>query len=147
MKTILNSLLVILLSSATYGQSLFKAENLSSSWAVLAENESVLIEISKSECMIEGVSKPFEYAFLKITNKTNLKHNINFQIGSWFGGSCIDCEANAETIRSVQLEPGATLVGDCSFKYGQLSMLLRNPFIPASDVKFDGFQLLNLNVK
>lgn len=147
MKAILNSLLVILLSSAAYGQSLFKSENLSSSWTVLEENESVLIEISRSECMIEGVSKPFEYAFLKITNKTNQKHSINFQIGSWFGGACIDCDANAETIRSVELEPGETLLGDCSFKYGQLSMLLRNPFIPVSDVKFDGFQLLNLNIK
>jgi uncharacterized protein YcfL len=138
---------VLLLSGGAFGQSLVKADQLSSEWTLLGSNEQVNFEISRSECQISTVSKPFDYAFVKITNKTNSEVQVNFQLGSWFNGECVDCETTAETVRSITLKPNSAQIGDCTFANGQLSVLIKNPLIPTSDVTFDGIQLLNLNTK
>jgi hypothetical protein len=140
-------ILTILVSWGSYAQDANVA-SLDQNWSPFMSVEGLEVSINKVDCPIEHTEHIFTYAFLRFKNTSNKKVTVNYQVTQMYtDGSCAGCDATPESQFKVELEPGQTLEGDCSFERGELSVLVKNPLINSSGVELKTIKLTNLTVK
>lgn len=116
-------------------------------WSTLHQGEEIKIDIRKESCEIEHVSKAFDYAFLRVENSGQSELAVSFQLTvKYSDGTCAGCDASVETVRTIIIPANSALESDCSFKNGQLSYLLKSPFINASGVEIESLEITNLQI-
>lgn len=147
MKKILLNLLFAFGLTTSFAQNAVTLNEVKKDWKPIFSTGSVSVDIRRESCEIDGVKKSFDYAFLKLSNSSNEALKVSFQVAVTFNdGTCEGCEANAETVRTVELYPNDIKSGDCSFSLGQLSVLLKNPFINSNGVEIQTIEIINLSV-
>lgn len=140
-------ILTILVSLGSFAQDANIA-SLDQNWTPFMSVEGLEVSINKADCPIEHTKHIFTYAFLRFKNTSGKKITVNYQVTQVYtDGSCAGCDATPESQFKVEIEPGQTLEGDCSFERGELSVLVKNPLINSNGVELETIKLTNLIVK
>ena len=147
MRKILLALIITGSSLSLKAQTGIAPSSLKKDWSSLLLTEEIKIDIRKESCKIEHVSKPFDYAFLRVENSGQSELVVSFQLAvKYSDGTCAGCDTSVETVRTIIIPANSTLESDCSFKNGQLSYLLKSPFINASGVGIESLEITNLQI-
>lgn len=147
MRKLLLALILSGTSLSLMAQTSLSPSNLKKDWSTLHQAEEIKIDIRKESCQIEHVNKPFDYAFLRVENSGQSELSISFQLTvKYSDGTCAGCDTSIETVRTVIVPANSTIESDCSFKNGQLSYLLKSPFINASGVDIESLEITNLQI-
>ena len=85
------------------------------------ENEKIKIEFQYVECDYTQKETSFvggfnrEYVFLKITNLSNEKINIDWELELWYENTCYTCEQEGieNRINPIEINANETLIGGC----------------------------------
>lgn len=142
------TLLVILCFAhlSVSGQEL-KKEDLDSNWKLLSEQDGLQMFIRSETCQIQGAPKPFEYAFIKLTNNSSVDKTIDLQLGMNYNGDCIGCSLDdLEAKRKVFLPANASVEGDATFERGELSYLISNQNSP-NPYSFKSIRVIYLKIQ
>lgn len=147
MRKILLALVLVGTSMSLNAQSSIKPADLKKNWSAFHQSDAIKVEIRKETCKIEHVDKPFDYAFLRVENTTDEALKVSFQIAVRYSDeSCMGCETNVESVRTIDIAPNSSKESDSTFKNGQLSILLKNPFINSSGVEIESIEITNIQV-
>ncbi len=135
----------ILLSSSLFAQTNVSANDLSKDWSLLKEQNGAKLFVKREACSINPSLKPLDYLLVKVVNENGDAVNSSFQIGLLFNNGCRGCEQNVETLRTVIVEANSSKECDCSFKNGEMSLLIKNPN-HSDDAVFEGIQLIDFKL-
>lgn len=125
-----------------------KPNDIDSEWKSLQNDETIEVFVRQESCKLNGPAKPFDFGFFKVVNNTDRDLNLTFQVAIRYeNGSCNGCDANNESVRSVTVPAAGSIESDCTFENGELSFLLRNPLVAASENKINSIEILNLQIQ
>ncbi len=147
MKKIIKTLLVILCLAhgSVFGQELKKSE-LTNDWTLFSETNGVKLFVKSETCDVQGAPKPFEYVFIKLENTNSESKTVDLQFGMNFNQLCIGCSlSDIEAKRKIVVPANSILMGDATFKRGELSYLIANH--NATVYTFQSVKLIHLNVQ
>lgn len=138
------TLLLVFIGSTAFSQSL-NANEINDDWTLLTEQDGIKMYVQKGECQMGNVETPFTYGFLKVENSTTSTKHVNFNINLFYADGCAGCDNHNEEYSSITIEPNSVLTGECSFKIGQLALLIRNP-LQTDYQDFKKLSLIDLKV-
>ena len=135
----------IFLSTTTFAQTGLKANELSQDWSLLTQQDGVSLFVKRMSCELNPSQKPLDYLLVKVVNESGEEVNSNFQIGLHYDEGCRGCEQNVETYRTVLLASNSSKECDCTFKNGELSLLIKNPN-HSDDAVFESIELIDFKL-
>lgn len=143
------TLIALLISSLNLmAQNAVELGSLKKEWTELANQNGLVIEGQLTSCKLEGVDKPFDYVFFKLSNTTDEEISFSFNASvNYSDGTCAGCEESIENTRTFTIAPNTTIIGDCSATDGRVSVLIRNPYQNTFGNEPISVEIINLEVK
>lgn len=143
-KFVVSTLSAFLLCSLSYGQANVSAE-ITESWLLVKSINQVDFYAKVDYCDFNGSGKASPFAMIKILNNSGESRNIQFNFGMQYEEGCDGCVSPSEYKREISLSPGENIVGDCTFKNGELARLINNVNLKGGWI-FQNIQLSNIIV-
>jgi hypothetical protein len=138
-------LCILFISTFSLGQQSAKFE-LTSEWQLLETKNSVNFYVKKSECTINGMSKPLIYALLKIENVSDTDKSLAYNFGLQYAEGCSGCIEGYEFYHTLKIPAKTSIEGICNNSQKELIRLIYNPNL-AGGWKFENPVIKNLTVE
>lgn len=84
------------------------------------------ISFEKGECTVSPDLMPFQFAFLKVENKTDDELNLRFNIEVHFQEGCSGCNHSDESYYEIKLKPKEIYQSSCEVN-DKSKIYLKNP--------------------
>jgi hypothetical protein len=101
----------------------------SNDWEMYSENNGVLIYSKTSDCHMPSQGLHQEMMLLKLVNTTNQNMQIDFDVEYWAMEECMNCESITEDHRSITLNAGESIEGECSQMMNSQGLVLFVSFL------------------
>lgn len=122
---------------------------LTNSWSPLLQLPNLGIEYKLADCNDQTNGINNEYVALQFINPSKIKIIIEWDMVLWYNNKCINCNADIQEMhRTLTLDPGATLLGDCTNRRNQsLNIFSRSKNAPNAKNKLTFFEVKNLKIR
>ena len=147
-KTLLVISLCIIAMTGVYAQtSKVSPDEVGAEWQPYLENDKVLVEVKKSDCIFKSDGIAQRWILFRFTNKTSAAVQLNYEYDLYYNEICKTCGSD-EYYTTISMAPKEVIEGECNihnnryYKYAMVEFLdmKRNK-------KLTGFHLNNLSVK
>ena len=117
----------VLLSFSGFSQNTVNADQLTKDWTLVTTQNGVEIYLRQEKCDV-GAPDLFTYAHIRIVNTNTEEKTVEYNFHINYDNGCVGCGDTRETKKMVAVPASTSVEGEATFKYGELSLLINNPY-------------------
>jgi uncharacterized protein YcfL len=119
----------------------------SSSWQSLKSDNDIEIKYRYADCDLPSYGTHNENVYLQITNKTDKKIQLEWNVEYWYNNKCSGCESgNLENHKIIKLNPHETIQGSCSEKCDPSLLIFSKMLNTGTKSELTDFNLRDIKV-